>query len=169
MSDYKTIERELLGIGQAEMQNIVFQILDKQYTPTNIVNLGSAIGVQTTRYGTPDVFLQLSNGNYIYAEVTIQKNQLLDKIKKDIEKCKENAKILLDKNANVEKVIFACVGKIETYELQECQNLCRDFCIDSKVPFEFWGLDKLSALLLHTYQSIAVSELNIKFDGFTSP
>lgn len=27
MSDYKTIERELLGIGQAEMQNIVFQIL----------------------------------------------------------------------------------------------------------------------------------------------
>lgn len=163
MSDYKTIERELLGIGQAEMQNIVFQILDKQYTPTNIVNLGSASGVQTTRYGTPDVFLQLSNGNYIYAEVTIQKNQLLDKIKKDIEKCKENAKILLDKNANVEKVIFACVGKIETYELQECQNLCRDFCIDSKVPFEFWGLDKLSALLLHTYQSIAVSELNIKF------
>ena len=101
MSDYKTIERELLGIGQAEMQNIVFQILDKQYTPTNIVNLGSARGVQTTRYGTPDVFLQLSNGNYIYAEVTIQKNQLLDKIKKDIEKCKENAKILLDKNANV--------------------------------------------------------------------
>lgn len=163
MSDYKTIERELLGIGQAEMQNIVFQILDKQYTPTNIVNLGSASGVQTTRYGTPDVFLQLSNGNYIYAEVTIQKNQLLDKIKKDIEKCKENAKILLDKNANVEKVIFACVGKIETYELQECQNLCRDFCIDSKVPFEFWGLDKISALLLHTYQSIAVSELNIKF------
>lgn len=64
MSDYKTIERELLGIGQAEMQNIVFQILDKQYTPTNIVNLGSASGVQTTRYGTPDVFLQLSNGNF---------------------------------------------------------------------------------------------------------
>ena len=84
MSDYKNIERELLGIGQAEMQNIVFQILDKQYAPTNIVNLGSASGVQTTRYGTPDVFLQLSNGNYIYAEVTIQKNQLLDKIKKDI-------------------------------------------------------------------------------------
>lgn len=24
MSDYKTIERELLGIGQAEMQNIVY-------------------------------------------------------------------------------------------------------------------------------------------------
>lgn len=79
MSDYKTIERELLGIGQAEMQNIVFQILDKQYTPTNIVNLGSASGVQTTRYGTPDVFLQLSNGNYIYAEVTIQKNRLFVK------------------------------------------------------------------------------------------
>lgn len=71
MSDYKTIERELLGIGQAEMQNIVFQILDKQYTPTNIVNLGSASGVQTTRYGTPDVFLQLSNGNYIYVEVML--------------------------------------------------------------------------------------------------
>ena len=43
MSDYKSIERELLGIGQAEMQNIVFQILDKQYTPTNIVNLGRSI------------------------------------------------------------------------------------------------------------------------------
>lgn len=53
----KTIERELLGIGQAEMQNIVFEIIDKQYAPTNIVNLGSASGVQTTRYGTPDVFL----------------------------------------------------------------------------------------------------------------
>ena len=164
MSNYKTIEKELLSIGQAKMQDIVFQILDKRYTPTNIVNLGSASGVQTTRYGTPDVFLQLSNGNYIYVEVTIQKQQLLDKIKSDIEKCKENAKSLLDKNANVEKVIFACVGKIETYELQECQNMCREFCIDSTVPFEFWGLDKLCALLLHTYQSIAAIELNIKFD-----
>lgn len=163
MSDYKTIEKELLGIGQAKMQDIIFQILDKRYTPTNIVNLGSASGVQTTRYGTPDVFLQLSNGNYIYVEVTIKKRQLFHKIKDDIEKCKQNAKILLDKNANIEKVIFACVGKIKTYELQECQNLCKDFCINSEVPFEFWGLDKLSALLLHTYQSIAVSELNIKF------
>ncbi len=71
MSDYKNIERNLLAVGQAEMQNIVFQILDKRYVPTNIVNLGSASGVQTTRYGTPDVFLQLSNGNYIYAEVII--------------------------------------------------------------------------------------------------
>ena len=163
MSDYKNIERNLLGVGQAEMQNIVFQILDKRYVPTNIVNLGSASGIQTTRRGTPDVFLQLSNGNYIYVEITIQKNQLLDKIKKDIDKCKENAKVLLDKNANIEKVIFACVGKIETYELQECQNLCKDFCINSEVPFEFWGLDKLSALLLHEYQSIAASELDIKF------
>lgn len=77
MSDYKTIERELLGVGQAEMQNIVFQILDKKYTPANIVNLGSASGVQTTRYGTPDVFLQLSNGNYIYVEVTIQKKSVI--------------------------------------------------------------------------------------------
>ncbi len=163
MSDYKTIEKELLGIGQAKIQDIVFQILDKRYMPTNIVNLGSASGVQTTRYGTPDVFLQLSNGNYIYVEVTIQKNQLLSKIKNDIEKCKQNATKLLDKNANIEKVIFACVGKIETYELQECQNLCKEFCIDANVPFEFWGLDKLSSLLLHTYQSVAVSELNIKF------
>ena len=29
MSDYKNIERNLLVVGQAEMQNIVFQILDK--------------------------------------------------------------------------------------------------------------------------------------------
>lgn len=163
MSDYKNIEIKLFSIGQAEMQNIVFQILNKRYSPTNIVHLGSASGIQTTRRGTPDVFLQLSNGNYIYVEITIQKSQLLDKIKKDIAKCKENAKVLLYKNANIEKVIFACVGKIETYELQECQNLCKDFCVNLEVPFEFWGLDKLSALLLHEYQSIAVSELNIKF------
>lgn len=163
MNEYKSIEKELLGIGQAKMQDIVFQIMDKRYKPTNIVNLGSASGVQTTRYGTPDVFLQLSNGNYIFVEVTIQKNGLLNKIKSDIEKCKENAKKLLEENANIEKVIFACVGKIETYELQECQNLCKEFCINSNTPFEFLGLDKLSALLLHTYQSVAVSELNIKF------
>ena len=93
MSDYKTIERELLGIGQAEMQNIVFQILDKQYTPTNIVNLGSASGVQTTRYGTPDVFLQLSNGNYIYAEVML----LVLK--------KEEARLKNIKKINVKRII----------------------------------------------------------------
>lgn len=102
MNEYKSIEKELLGIGQAKMQDIVFQIMDKRYKPTNIVNLGSASGVQTTRYGTPDVFLQLSNGNYIFVEVTIQKNGLLNKIKSDIEKCKENAKKLLEENANIE-------------------------------------------------------------------
>ncbi len=163
MNEYKTIEKELLMIDQSKMQDIVFQIIDKRYKPTNIVNLGSASGVQTTRYGTPDIFLQLSNENYIFVEVTIQKNRLLSKIKSDIEKCKENAKKLLDENANIEKVIFACVGKMKTYELQECQNLCKEFCINVNSPFEFWGLDKLSALLLHTYQSVAVSELNIKF------
>lgn len=163
MGDYKTIEKELLGIGQAKLQDIVFQIMDKRYTPTNIVNLGGASGVQTTRKGTPDVFIQLSNGNYIFAEVTIQKTGLVDKIKKDIKKCKDNANKLLDKNACVEKVIFACVGKLETFELQECQDLCREFCLSEGLPFEFWGIDKLSALLLHEYQFIAVSELNIKF------
>ena len=73
MGDYKTIERELLGVGQAVLQDIVFQIMHKRYSPINIVNLGSASSVQTTRKGTPDVFIQLSNGNYIFAEVTIKK------------------------------------------------------------------------------------------------
>lgn len=163
MGDYKTIEKELLGIGQAKLQDIILQIMAKRYTSINIVNLGGASGVQTTRKGTPDVFIQLSNGNYIFAEVTIQKTGLVGKIKKDIEKCKENANKLLDKNANVEKVIFACVGKLETFEIQECQNLCKDFCLNQETPFEFWGIDKLTTLLLHEYQFIAVSELNIKF------
>lgn len=163
MGEYKTIEKELLGIGQAKLQDIVFQIMDKKYAPINIVNLGGASGVQTTRKGTPDVFIQLSNGNYIFVEVTIQKRDLLGKIKTDMQKCKENANKLLEENANVEKVIFACVGKLETVEIQECQNLCKEFCLNKKTPFEFWGIDKLSAMLLHEHQSIAVSELNVKF------
>ena len=82
MSDYKTIERALLGVNQAILQDIVFQIVNKQYSPINIVNLGGASGVQTTRKGTPDMFVQLSNGDYIFVEVTIQKTELLNKIKR---------------------------------------------------------------------------------------
>lgn len=163
MGDYKNIEKELLGIGQAKLQDIVFQIMNRRYTHTNIVNLGGASGVQTTRKGTPDAYLQLPNGNFVFAEVTIQKTSLLRKIKEDIKKCKNNAQKLLKKNTGVEKVIFACLGKLETLEIQECQNLCKEFCLANESPFEFWGLDKLCALLLHEYQSVAVSELHITF------
>lgn len=167
MSDYKTIERALLGVNQATLQDIVFQIINKKYASVNTVNLGSASGVQTTRKGTPDMFVQLPNGDYIFVEVTIQKTELLNKIKSDIAKCKENALKLRSKDANVIKVIFACLGKLETSEIQECQNLCKEFCLDSTTPFEFWGLDKLSTLLLQNYQEVAVSELNIHFSyGF---
>lgn len=163
MGDYKRIENELLRIGPSKLQDIVFQIITKKYTPVNAVNLGSASGTETTRIGTPDGFIQLSNGDYIYVEVTIQKTELMSKIKADIKKCKDKAETLLASDGNVRKVIYACLGKLDSTEIQECQKLCKDFCIEPKTPFEFWGLDKLSIMLTQEYQSIARSELNIKF------
>ncbi len=162
MSEYKTIEKKLLGVGQAQLQDIVSQITYKQYAPINIINLGSASGVDTTRAGTPDSFLQLSSGNYIYVEVTIQKSQLMNKIRLDLEKCQATAKSAINNNAIIEKVIFACLGKVETIDLQECQDLCNEFCFNQECPFEFWGLDKLTLLLSQNYPSIAVSELGIQ-------
>lgn len=160
MSDYKNVEQKLNSSGQAKLQDIVFRIIDNEYNhPLNLIYLGGAQNDDKTRWGTPDVFFQLSNGQYIFVEVTTQKNGIDKKIQDDLKKCKDEAETAKIK---VNKVIYACLFKPIVKNISSYQEICREFCEDIN-PFDFWGLDKLTTLLTTNYRNLAIDELGVQF------
>jgi len=160
-SDYKKIENALLAVDQAKFQDIVGHILHGECKDIkNFVKLGSAKGTNKTRSGVPDTFFQLSNGNFLFVEVTTQRDGLGGKIIADLNNCKEKAK---KEDIPVERVIYACnQAKPAIEKILEYETLCKGFC-KAENPFEIWGLDHLSTLLSTRYRHIASSELGIAF------
>lgn len=74
-----------------QMDQASFQILCDAYLSRigyqNLVSLGTKAGAQKTTPGTPDTYFCISGGKYIFAEYTTQKDGLVEKIRKDIQKC----------------------------------------------------------------------------------
>ena len=160
MSDYKNVKQKVYSSSQSKLQDIVFRIIDSEYNhPINLIYLGGAQSDNKTRWGTPDVFFQLSDGQYIFVEVTTQKNGIDGKIKEDLKKCKEEAETAKIK---VNKVIYACLFKPTVKNISSYQETCREFCEDIN-PFDFWGLDKLTTLLTTNYRHLAIEELGVQF------
>jgi hypothetical protein len=72
MSKFNQIQNELNSLGDAAFQKLADLYLHKKgYEQINPI--GSVIGSDKVRKGTPDTLITLSNGKYIFAEYTTQK------------------------------------------------------------------------------------------------
>jgi len=71
MSRFQAIENRLSSINGAVFQELCdsyLQLKNRNYLAFS--RTGSQVGKQKTTKGTPDSFFLLSNGNYLYVEIT---------------------------------------------------------------------------------------------------
>ena len=91
MSKINQIESKLLELDGGTFQKLADSYLHKKgYEQIN--PLGSVVGIDKSRKGSPDTFIPLPNGKYIFAEYTTQQVGVFKKLKGDLKKCFNEAK-----------------------------------------------------------------------------
>jgi hypothetical protein len=156
MSKIDQIESELKQIDQAKFQKLCDHYLtDLGY---EIKSYGSATGKNKTKGGTPDSYIILSNGNFIFVEYTTQSTGVVEKFLKDLDSCfnEEKTKIPVSK---IEKIFFCYNGKISPEGTSDLIKKCRDYNCEC----EFIDIDKLKYAIFN-YPQIGIDYLNINPD-----
>ena len=88
MGRLQNIENALIAINETVFQELCdcFLLLKNKNYKT-VSRTGSQIGKQKTIKGTPDTYLLLPNGKYIFVEYTTNISRGISKLEEDIKKC----------------------------------------------------------------------------------
>lgn len=157
MSKISQIEAELKTMEQGKFQKLCSSFL---YLKHNLPprGEGEAKGTDKTTTGTPDSFLVLPNGNFIFIEYTTQQTGIGKKFLGDLEKNfnEEKTNIPIHK---IEKVFLCYNSQLSPGET----NKIIDFCFSNNTKVEFIDLDFLK-LELYYYPKLAKDFLNVEPD-----
>jgi len=123
MSRLQEIEKELSSINETIFQELCDSFLairNPNYSAFS--RTGSQSGKQKTIKGTPDTFLLLPNGKYIFIEYSTNITAGLSKLEDDIKKCIDSTKtgILINQ---IEEIIICINFNLKSAEIQILANL----------------------------------------------
>lgn len=158
MSKINQIQNKLRELDGGAFQKLADAYLHKKgYEQIN--SLGSVIGADKVRKGTPDTLVLLPNGKYAFAEYTTQQDRIYEKLKKDIDKCFDEAKtgIAVEK---IDEVVICHTSTLNPSEL----NLLREECQKHGVNLNIFGIEPISYDLYQNYPGIARDFLGIEVD-----
>jgi hypothetical protein len=158
MSKIKQVERKILELDGGAFQSLADEYLYKRgYEALNSV--GTLIGTQKVRKGTPDAFEAKSNGKYTFVEHTTQQTELFKKLQGDLAKCLEPKKtgIAVSK---IDEVIFCYTGQLSAQETESLIEACKKHRINSN----FVDVSRLSRDLAHKYPALAKDHLGVEID-----
>ena len=157
MSKINQIEQELSQIDASKFHKLINTYLSKKFS-FMVHSNGTKIGEDKAISGTPDSFVALEDGNYIFVECTTQKSDILSKFLKDLKKCFDEAKTGIS-ISKIKKVILACNCDIKPNELEILQKYC-----NSKDKLFFIGISSLANDLYVNYSKIAYDFLSVSVD-----
>ena len=158
MSKLNQIENALKSIDAATFQMLCDAYLHrKDYVCIN--RIGSVAGKRKTKTGTPDTYVVLPNGRYVFAEYTSQEKGLCEKLSGDIEKCLDETKTGVPVNL-IQNIILCHTGKLDPAEM----NRLRTRCITAGCDLETFGLDTLALDLWLKYPTLAKEFLGVELD-----
>ena len=158
MSKINQIQSKLLELDGGKFQKLADAYLHKKgYEQIN--PLGSVIGADKTRKGTPDTFIPLPNGKYVFAEYTTQQEGVFEKLKGDLKKCFDEAKIgiLVSK---IDEIVICHTSVLSTKE-QECLS---QECQGRGINVNIFGIGSISFDLYQKYPGLARDFLGIEVD-----
>lgn len=160
MSKLLQIEQKILGLNQSTFQKLGAAYLKYLYPNDKIKEIGGSHGQDTTTTGTPDIRIDLQNGNYIFVECTIQKTNRLRKFEGDIKNCFNEVKsgIKVDK---IEKIIL--FHNTKTLKEKD-KTVLQKLCSEKNCYLEFIDIDDLKFNLFKQYSILAKDFLNIEVD-----
>ena len=158
MSKINQIEKRLLEIDGGTFQKLADAYLHKKdYEQINPI--GSVVGADKTRKGTPDTFIPLPNGKYVFAEYTTQQEKVFEKLQGDLEKCFDEAKTGISRS-KIEEIVFCHTSTLppeqREYLFKECQN--------RGININIFGIGTISYDLYQKYPGLARDFLGVEVD-----
>lgn len=158
MSKLNQIQNALREMGEGAFQKLADAYLHKKgYERLNPI--GSVIGSDKTRTGTPDTLIALPNGKYAFAEHTSQKTGVYQKFKGDLENCFDESKTGIP-ISKIDEVILCHTSVLRTEEEESLAEICREKGVNLQ-PF---GLGPISHDLYQKYPGLARDLLGIDVD-----
>ncbi|WP_448268952.1 nSTAND3 domain-containing NTPase [Nostoc sp. DSM 114159] len=158
MSKINQIQNELREQSGEKFQKIADAYLHKKgYEQIN--PLGSVIGADKVRTGTPDTLVVLPNGKYVFAEYTTEKKGVAQKFKKDLDKCFDEVKtgISVEK---IQEIVLCHTSMLSPDE----EVLLREECQNRGVNLNIFGLGPISYDIYQKYPGIARDFLGVEVD-----
>lgn len=158
MSKIDQIQRALRELSGGAFQKVADAYLHKRgYEQINPI--GSVIGADKTKGGTPDTLAPLPSGRYVFAEYTTQQSGLYGKLAGDLEKCFDEAKVEVPIE-KIEEVVFCHTSTLEPKE----ENDLVEECQKHGVNLNIFGIGPISYDLYQKYPSIARDFLGVEVD-----
>lgn len=124
-----------------------------------INSLGSVIGTDKTRKGTPDTFIPLPNGKYVFAEYTTQQENVFKKLKGDLEKCFKESKTGVPVS-KIDEIVICNTSNLSIEEREYFSQKCKG----SGINLNIFGIDTISFDLYQKYPGLARDFLGIEVD-----
>lgn len=160
MNRLQSIENALFSINETVFQELCdsFLILrNKNYRAFS--RTGSQLGKQKTIKGTPDTFLLLPNGKYLFVEYSTNITAGVTKLEDDIKKCIESTKTGIPTNQIAE--IILCVNfKLKVEEAKSLQNLLSE----TRIRLTIYTLDALALEIHLQHRNLAHQYLSLPLD-----
>lgn len=122
--------------------------------------LGSVIGADKVRKGTPDTLIVLSNGKYVFAEhTTTSEDKLYGKLESDLKKCFDEAKTGVP-TRKIQEVVFCHTSYLSAEE----EHTLAEECQERGVNLNIFGIGPLSNDLHQKYLGLAREFLGVEVD-----
>lgn len=158
MTKINQIESAILELEGGAFQKLANAYLAKKgYSQINPI--GSVIGNNKTRIGTPDTLFVLPNRKYTLVEYTTEKTGVFSKFCKDIDKCFDVGKtgISIEK---IEEIVLCYPSQLSPKEIEQLRNKCEI----KGVNINLYGIGVISHDLSEKYPDIAKDHLGIDVD-----
>jgi hypothetical protein len=146
MNRLQSIEKALSSINQAAFQELCDNFLALRNSNYSAFSrTGSQSGKQKTVKATPDTFLLLPNGKYIFVEYSTNITAGLKKLKDDLTKCIDESKTGISLN-QISEIILCVNFNLKPAGIQTLLDLL----VNTRIRLTVYTLDSL-ALELHLH------------------
>ncbi|UOG36225.1 hypothetical protein MAL01_19100 (plasmid) [Leptospira noguchii] len=161
MSRIQNIETNLTSINDASFQELCDKLIYSKYkNPSAFARIGSVIGKQKTKKGTPDSFLLMPDGEYIFTETTTNISDK-DKLLKDIIACFDYRKTNISPDKVKEINLFFNFNIDQAY-IEKLKSIAKSF--NPITEIKFWSLDLLTYELSMNHHDLVSDYLGLSYD-----
>ncbi|MFH7816432.1 hypothetical protein ACG2K5_15295 [Bacillus subtilis] len=157
MSKINEIQNKINELNGGEFQ----KMMDIYFSKTidgEVYSIGSVIGNNNTKTGTPDTLIRTPENKYIFIEYTVQKGNIYKKFEDDLDKCLDETKTNISLN-DIEKIICCCTGRLSTEEISKLASKVGNY----NIRLELLTIDTIS-FKVYEFPSIVSDFLNITLD-----
>lgn len=160
MAKLQAIQNALISINETVFQDLCDSLIYKTIDQRLLFSrTGSQVGKQKTRKGTPDSFVLLENGKYIFVEYSTNVTKGVLKLISDIKKCLDTNKTGVPLE-DIEKIILCFNFNVKTNEIQKILDTVKI----TNIELQLYSLDTISLELSLNHRDLVRDFLGLSFD-----